>query len=132
MGSLFFFFFFQAEDGIRDGHVTGVQTCALPIFREAFSSRGGLRRPAAKASRTPPRCSAWSMPSEPEASTTSEAVPTTIRSGLSHESELPRAKRRPCAPASFSLIAKPLFFQRVPIVRVHGRNCSECISGRRT
>src|SRR5207253_8598263 len=28
-----FFFFFQAEDGIRDGHVTGVQTCALPIFR---------------------------------------------------------------------------------------------------
>src|SRR5215510_7105585 len=28
-----FFFFFQAEDGIRDGHVTGVQTCALPILR---------------------------------------------------------------------------------------------------
>src|SRR5690625_6606093 len=27
----FKFFFFQAEDGIRDGHVTGVQTCALPI-----------------------------------------------------------------------------------------------------
>src|SRR5437660_7364602 len=27
----FVFFFFQAEDGIRDGHVTGVQTCALPI-----------------------------------------------------------------------------------------------------
>src|SRR6266508_4576815 len=26
-----FFFFFQAEDGIREGHVTGVQTCALPI-----------------------------------------------------------------------------------------------------
>src|SRR2546422_4319925 len=29
----FFFFFFQAEDGIRDVAVTGVQTCALPIFR---------------------------------------------------------------------------------------------------
>src|SRR5690348_17436196 len=28
----FFFFFFQAEDGIRDGRVTGVQTCALPIY----------------------------------------------------------------------------------------------------
>src|SRR5439155_5422100 len=27
------FFFFQAEDGIRDGHVTGVQTCALPILQ---------------------------------------------------------------------------------------------------
>src|SRR5215469_848156 len=29
---VFFFFFFQAEDGIRDLYVTGVQTCALPIF----------------------------------------------------------------------------------------------------
>src|SRR5438876_12370807 len=28
------FFFFQAEDGIRDGRVTGVQTCALPISGE--------------------------------------------------------------------------------------------------
>src|SRR2546430_6841844 len=28
----FYFFFFQAEDGIRDLTVTGVQTCALPIF----------------------------------------------------------------------------------------------------
>src|SRR5437867_12687454 len=28
-----FFFFFQAEDGIRDRTVTGVQTCALPISR---------------------------------------------------------------------------------------------------
>src|SRR5436309_15283875 len=31
------FFFFQAEDGIRDFHVTGVQTCALPICFEAAS-----------------------------------------------------------------------------------------------
>src|SRR3712207_7169900 len=31
---LLFFFFFQAEDGIRDIGVTGVQTCALPIFRQ--------------------------------------------------------------------------------------------------
>src|SRR6266511_6147278 len=31
----FFFFFFQAEDGIRDFHVTGVQTCALPISQNA-------------------------------------------------------------------------------------------------
>src|SRR5690606_41107970 len=28
------FFFFQAEDGIRDFHVTGVQTCALPISEQ--------------------------------------------------------------------------------------------------
>src|SRR5687767_12918249 len=31
----FFIFFFQAEDGIRDKLVTGVQTCALPIFLAA-------------------------------------------------------------------------------------------------
>src|SRR2546426_4746482 len=30
---IFFFFFFQAEDGIRDYKVTGVQTCALPISK---------------------------------------------------------------------------------------------------
>src|SRR5690606_24262853 len=34
----FVFFFFQAEDGIRDFHVTGVQTCALPIFLTEKSS----------------------------------------------------------------------------------------------
>src|SRR5690606_39551326 len=33
-------FFFQAEDGIRDFHVTGVQTCALPIFSPAFGMIG--------------------------------------------------------------------------------------------
>src|SRR4030066_549851 len=33
---LFFLFFFQAEDGIRDSSVTGVQTCALPISRLLF------------------------------------------------------------------------------------------------
>src|SRR5205809_5334745 len=32
------FFFFQAEDGIRDVAVTGVQTCALPILVPHFSS----------------------------------------------------------------------------------------------
>src|SRR5437762_14038485 len=30
-----YFFFFQAEDGIRDTSVTGVQTCALPISRRS-------------------------------------------------------------------------------------------------
>src|SRR5699024_11752503 len=42
---LLFFFFFQAEDGIRDRNVTGVQTCALPICsrsqgRQASHSSG--------------------------------------------------------------------------------------------
>src|SRR5699024_11325209 len=31
-------FFFQAEDGIRDRNVTGVQTCALPIFQKTGKS----------------------------------------------------------------------------------------------
>src|SRR2546430_8309687 len=42
---LSFFFFFQAEDGIRDLTVTGVQTCALPIF-------GALIGPAQVGART--------------------------------------------------------------------------------
>src|SRR5256885_3522489 len=39
------YFFFQAEDGIRDYKVTGVQTCALPIFRVYLAGRDakGLR-----------------------------------------------------------------------------------------
>src|SRR5260221_8842849 len=38
----FFFFFFQAEDGIRDHCVTGVQTCALPISRRVGKPPSGL------------------------------------------------------------------------------------------
>src|SRR5207249_5731371 len=38
------FFFFQAEDGIRDRNVTGVQTCALPIFLDFAVSRGADRQ----------------------------------------------------------------------------------------
>src|SRR5205085_2999597 len=46
---VFFFFFFQAEDGIRDLTVTGVQTCALPIWLKspifiAQRPAGHLRR----------------------------------------------------------------------------------------
>src|SRR5947208_15903144 len=54
MFSLIFFFFFQAEDGIRDDLVTGVQTCALPIFSSTLipsagsgETRGGTDRSAA-------------------------------------------------------------------------------------
>src|SRR2546426_11091328 len=41
-----YFFFFQAEDGIRDYKVTGVQTCALPI---SFATRAGARGEGARA-----------------------------------------------------------------------------------
>src|SRR5690349_16447572 len=39
---LLFFFFFQAEDGIRDLYVTGVQTCALPICGKRDWRAGSL------------------------------------------------------------------------------------------
>src|SRR6266581_4380154 len=45
-------FFFQAEDGIRDGRVTGVQTCALPILgsssRAERTCSGVMRCPSAQ------------------------------------------------------------------------------------
>src|SRR2546422_11474226 len=44
-------FFFQAEDGIRDVAVTGVQTCALPIYRRAPRARGWPTRAPAASSR---------------------------------------------------------------------------------
>src|SRR6478609_11609207 len=40
---MFFFFFFQAEDGIRDKLVTGVQTCALPICSGVLTVDGAGR-----------------------------------------------------------------------------------------
>src|SRR5207253_4850354 len=62
--TIFFVFFFQAEDGIRDGHVTGVQTCALPISgtrspsparpRPAPAPRKDSPAPPATASRSTP------------------------------------------------------------------------------
>src|SRR5439155_4133322 len=64
-------YFFQGEDGIRGGHVTGVQTCALPISLWSSEVRGtseggptepslaqALARVHASAVRTRPR---WSM-----------------------------------------------------------------------
>src|SRR3712207_7799377 len=41
---LFVFFFFQAEDGIRDIGVTGVQTCALPILQWRMLDVPGMER----------------------------------------------------------------------------------------
>src|SRR5437879_6817850 len=51
-----FFFFFQAEDGIRDTSVTGVQTCALPISQpheDASCSVESLQQDAAPAAAAP-------------------------------------------------------------------------------
>src|SRR5207244_5025361 len=43
-----FFFFFQAEDGIRDDLVTGVQTCALPIYDLSGFTGNGKHHPVAE------------------------------------------------------------------------------------
>src|SRR5207244_9002905 len=55
------FLFFQAEDGIRDDLVTGVQTCALPIYQRrrhpvarALHGRVSCRVPPARRDPTPP------------------------------------------------------------------------------
>src|SRR2546429_2110437 len=63
------FFFFQAEDGIRDVAVTGVQTCALPIsIRRApgrLWPRRSLRRAASAAETRRARC--WRSSTQPTA-----------------------------------------------------------------
>src|SRR2546422_1329548 len=67
--SFIFFFFFQAEDGIRDVAVTGVQTCALPIWLAARNvswphegakpETGRRARPLFHIARAPPRSPRW-------------------------------------------------------------------------
>src|SRR5437016_8522988 len=49
------FFFFQAEDGIRDWSVTGVQTCALPISTKVFTNE------TASAPASWAICAIWAM-----------------------------------------------------------------------
>src|SRR3989449_1477543 len=68
MISFLFFFFFQAEDGIRDVAVTGVQTCALPIYPPGAQTQRArpaasppparapdIRRISARSRHSPPR-----------------------------------------------------------------------------
>src|SRR5207245_7826239 len=56
------FFFFQAEDGIRDATVTGVQTCALPISHRTRQQRRVWRPAATPDHRAPARRSARRRP----------------------------------------------------------------------
>src|SRR6266496_6296178 len=63
-----FLFFFQAEDGIRDLYVTGVQTCALPILVRSGSApawrSGGRRLAGSGKTSTPPASSRIALTSE--------------------------------------------------------------------
>src|SRR5690606_39607258 len=63
----FFIFFFQAEDGIRDFHVTGVQTCALPIFtttHDHYSTEMSLQHRADRTGATVKRISLYDEPAK--------------------------------------------------------------------
>src|SRR5438105_8958981 len=84
----FFFFFFQAEDGIRDPLVTGVQTCALPIYcnRRRFEPAGARRRHS-----RPKRMTMPGMP--PSRTSRFEPTPITV-TGISGVSAARRSEER--------------------------------------
>src|SRR5690554_8164167 len=84
---IIFFFFFQAEDGIRDADVTGVQTCALPI-----SGRVGERtgRAMPKADSDMQMTSALERPMRSE--TQPQAGPAIIDSKPMVEASLPAVR----------------------------------------
>src|SRR5260221_9319872 len=67
----YIFFFFQAEDGIRDHCVTGVQTCALPILFRLRSGRG------TSSTLTSPRH--LTSPSRCTRATSTRCVPSQVR-----------------------------------------------------
>src|SRR6266852_2630503 len=101
---IYYSFFFQAEDGIRDATVTGVQTCALPIWRrhELHAGAGGHQGhdraperdlgPAAPAlrRRVPPRRAGGLMVKEELARFLERALDRCARDGL-----LPAGERPP-------------------------------------
>src|SRR5690606_40709927 len=73
-------FFFQAEDGIRDFHVTGVQTCALPIssLRLLIPTRKFSGLPVAPRTKVPLPWRATRIPSRSHRRTTFLTVPSLI------------------------------------------------------
>src|SRR2546423_4139713 len=73
---LLVFFFFQAEDGIRDKLVTGVQTCALPICSSKTARRGGHLFGRAERHRHRKRTWPRSRPAVRPRSATPRASPT--------------------------------------------------------
>src|SRR5690606_40897340 len=87
-------FFFQAEDGIRVFHVTGVQTCALPIFLED-------RRPLERD--RPPTLPAWPIPA-------SRSAPSA-----------PRRSRRPSQDPASAASTAPVAAESAPSARSEER-----------
>src|SRR3989441_6933186 len=115
-------FFFQAEDGIRDKLVTGVQTCALPISSAAGRSnvsRAGSFKPTATTIRPSSSCAGWPM-SRPGPSFTSSPRGSSPRPldeplrGTEHArptraaTSFPHGHRRGCNGGSSDPLVPPL------------------------
>src|SRR2546429_593171 len=105
-----FFFFFQAEDGIRDVAVTGVQTCALPIFLELDINEGYRQRILSRLTEEP----------VVQAIAASQSVPL---NGMLPTVPLIAGERN-VAGASYNFVS-PAFFQVLEIPILSGRNFTQ-------
>src|SRR2546430_4893764 len=83
----YLFFFFQAEDGIRDLTVTGVQTCALPIWNQNRSASSGADTDRFW-------FPAWAWPLPPVFSPSASLPSSKIRSWSCSASLSPRSEER--------------------------------------
>src|SRR5215475_7811444 len=97
---MYFFFFFQAEDGIRDFHVTGVQTCALPILFSAVPrwrvirlAFGGPKKDAPWEERLAAEIRSISIINGPNFLPSADALRTRVE-GLRNRSDYPQGMMR--------------------------------------
>src|SRR5439155_14702749 len=99
-----YIFFFQAEDGIRDGHVTGVQTCALPICSSPERQlTAGILKPALSGARSPRLIGAGSPNTAPNGRPVSEwrwPAATTSNPGAEAPGAVPLGRHGHRTPAS--------------------------------
>src|SRR3712207_9383315 len=85
---LLFLFFFQAEDGIRDIGVTGVQTCALPICPDHAARDAGSGA----------ACARWALPAGRSSVTSAPIHPTPQRKRRSGERRVGKESRSRWSP----------------------------------
>src|SRR6266581_3774891 len=104
-------FFFQAEDGIRDGRVTGVQTCALPIFEEG-PELGGEETVLGEAPPLPGEEveeEVVVVPVEPEAPEAAPPAPTPVEEPQPEVAGTPEAAPPPTPAPAYEAEAPPAY-----------------------